>query len=128
MRVANKNKQALYYALFVQIKDVYDVNGRKTGQHETEYGDPVKVFMNISAARGTSEVEQFGINVEYSKTLVTDDMSCPIVEGSILWIGKEPVVDEVKQPHNYVVTQVAKSINGVCYAIKEVDVSANNIV
>lgn len=127
MRTANKNKQELYYALFLEKRAVLDADGRKTGQHEVVYDEPVQAFMNISASRGTSDVEQFGIATDYSKTLVTDDLECPIVEGSILWIGVAPDMQNTI-PHNYVVTKVAKSINCISYAIKEVDVSASSDV
>jgi len=82
------------------------------------YGNPVEMAINVSAARGTSDVEQFGINAIYSKTMVTNDMSCPIAESTRLWVGIPTT-----EPHNYVVTSVAKSINSITYAIKEVVVS-----
>lgn len=118
MRCLARNKQTLYYALYENSTELTDEYGNATGQLDNHYGSPIKVSMNISPARGTADVEQFGANLNYSKTLVTDDINCPIDEHSILWIGKETT-----EPHNYVVTQVARSLNSVTYAIKEVNVT-----
>ena len=58
------------------------------------------------------------MNISYTKTVIVDDMSCPIDEHSILWIGVTP-----DSPHNYEVVQVAKSLNHISYAVQEVDYS-----
>ena len=78
----------------------------------------------LSPARGTADVEQFGINENYTNTMVTNDMSCPIEETTRLWIGV-PAYDlnENVLPHNYVVIKKAPSINSITYAIKEVSVT-----
>lgn len=119
MKCLGRNKQTLYYALYKGQQITYDEYGNETGQPLREYYDPVEIRMNISAARGTADVEQFGINTVYSKTLVTDDMSCPIDENSILWLGTSTT-----NPYNYVVKQVAKSLNSITIAIEEVKVNA----
>lgn len=118
MRCNSRNKQTLYYALFVGKTENVDEYGNVIGEFTIEYTEPIKAKMNISSARGTADVEQFGINSNYTRTLVTEDMNCPIDKDSILWIDKNPE----EEPHNYVVTQVAKSLNSITYAIKEVSV------
>lgn len=120
MRCMGRNKQTLYYALSLGKDEIVDEYGNATGQYRIQYTEPIKVRMNISAARGTADIEQFGINSNYTRTLVTTDMQCPIDKDSIIWIGKEP---DGETPHNYVVTQVAKSLNSITYAIKEVSVN-----
>lgn len=114
-----QNQQKLFYALYQGKTQVLDGDGNKTGQWNISYSNPVQVYMNISPAKGTSDIEQFGINNPYTKTLMTDDINCPISTDSILWIGNDPDTD----PHNYVVVTVAKSINSITYAVKEVDVT-----
>lgn len=114
-----QNKQKLYYALYQGKTQVVDANGRKTGQWEPSYSDPVEVYMNVSAARGTADVEQFGINNPYTRSLMTDNMACPIDTDSIIWFDADPQTE----PYNYCVVTVAKSLNSIAYAIKEVDVT-----
>lgn len=123
MRTVQRNGQKIYYSLYLGKTPIYDEYGNQTGEYTLSYDTPVAFDINVSAAHGTSDVEQFGIDLIYSKTMVTHDMTCPINEASRLWIGKEAVVDNVEQPHNYVVLAVAKSINSITYAIKEVSVT-----
>lgn len=119
MRGLKRNKQNIYYALYEGKRELTDEYGNKTGESEVLYSAPVLVKMSISAAKGNSELDLFGININYTKTIITDDTNCPIKEDSILWIGNSPQ----KEPHNYVVVQTAKSLNNIAYAVKEVDVS-----
>lgn len=120
MRCLNRNKQTLYYALYQGETEEQDSDGNYTGERTITYGDPVKFKANISAARGESALNPFGIETNYSKTIVTDDLNCPIKEDTILWIGKDPTED----PYNYMVVKKAESLNSIMYAIREVQVSA----
>lgn len=119
MRGLKRNKQNIYYALYEGKREITDEYGNKTGESEVLYSTPVLVKMSISASKGNSELDLFGININYTKTIITDDINCPIKEDSIIWIGTSPQ----NEPHNYVVVQVAKSLNNIAYAVREVDVS-----
>ena len=123
MRTAQRNSQKIYYSLYLGKTPIIGEYGNQTGEYDLIYGDIKPFDINVSAARGTSEVEQFGINLNYSRTMVTHDMTCPINVESRLWIEKEAMIDNVETPHNYVVLAVAKSINSITYAIKEVSVT-----
>ena len=127
MKALARNKQTLYYALKTGLTNVNDSNGLYTGEQTPTYGTPVKVEMNISPATGRTVLEWMGIATNYNKALVTDDMSCPITEDTILWIGVEPTVTvngvSKSNPHNYLVSRVAKSLNSIVYGVIEVNVS-----
>lgn len=118
MQSLEQNKQTLYYATFSGYADAVDASGKKTGGKVKTYSEPVEFRANVSAARGTAEVEQFGVNDNYDRTVTTSDLTLPISETSILWIG-----EAVTNPHNYTVVRVARSLNSVTYAIKKVAVS-----
>ena len=118
MRSLDRNKQKIYYSLYLSKTPILDEYGNQTGEYEISYDTPVALDINVSAARGTSDVEQFGINLNYTKSMVTNDLNCPIDETTRLWVGIEPT-----EPHNYAVVSVAKSINSITYAIKEVSVT-----
>ena len=118
MKTLNRNKQTIYYALFQEDAAHYDGNGFYSGEFASGYSEAVKARMNVSPARGEATLDQFGINEQYDKALVTDDLNCPITETTILWIGVPPT-----EPHNYVVVRVAKSLNSITYAVRKVDVS-----
>lgn len=118
MRTLNRNKQTIFYALYEGNEESYDEYGNVTGEPVIKYSDPIEFKANVSPARGQSDVEQFGINANYTKTIVTDKMDCPIDEHSILWINIP-----TSEPFNYVVTSVARSINSITFAVKEVETS-----
>lgn len=125
MRCLSRNRTDVYYSQYIGETEIKDENGLLTGQFKPKYSLPKKIRMNVSASRGTADVDIFGINSVYSKTLVSDVVDCQINEDSILWIGKKPDSngDNGKVKHNYVVVSVARSLNSVTYAVKEVSVS-----
>ena len=116
MKTLKRNQIPVKYALFIERKEILDSNGYRTGQYENIYSDPVDIRANVSSAKGQADSELFGINLNYTRTLVTDDMNCPIDEHSVLWIDSEK--------YNYVVVRVAKGLDSIAYALKEVDVNA----
>lgn len=79
---------------------------------------------NVSAATGSAQVEQFGNFISYDKVIVTDNLSCPIDENTVLFVDKEPEYDADGNPlYDYIVRRVAKSLNSISYAISKVTVS-----
>lgn len=120
MQSLDANKQLFWYAEFLYESDAVDANGKKTGGKTKVYATPKAFLANVSAARGTADAEQFGINDDYERTIVTDDLDLPISEDTALWIGSDP---RVNPKHNYKLVRVARSINSTTYAIKKVSVS-----
>jgi len=118
MRELERNKQRIYYALYTGMEDAVDSDGYKTGEKTKSYSDPVSLRINVSPARGNANREMIGIDCQYSRTLTTADLDCPIQEDSILWIGVPTT-----EPHNYVVVRKANSLNDIVYAIREVTLS-----
>lgn len=118
MRELERNKQTIYYALLTGSTEATDASGYRTGGRNKTYSEPVSIRINVSPARGNANREMIGIDCQYSKTLTTADLDCPIQEDSILWIGVPTT-----EPHNYVVVRKAKSLNDIVYAIREVKLS-----
>lgn len=123
MRVLERNKVRFWYALFKEKTPAKDASGRKTGETEVIYHNPVMIKANVSAARGEATVEQFGSNLDYDRVIVIDDVNVPVDEYSILWIDVQPVFDaegKTDTPNDYVVKKVARSLNSVAIAVKKV--------
>lgn len=118
MRLLNRNLSTVYYATFTVKTDIPDSDGLKTGEKRNSYSDPVEAQMSVSAAKGEAAYGPFGADLDYTKIVITDDMTCPIDEHSVMWIGAS-----AQEPHNYEIVRVAKSLNHITYAVKEVDVS-----
>lgn len=124
MRLLTRNLVTLYYCLYSGKVPVLDDEGYETGEQDVGYGEPVEMRANVSAATGQSQVEQFGNLENYDKVVVTDDMTCPINENTVLFIDKEPAFDSQGKPlYDYTVKRVAKSLNSISIAVSKVKVS-----
>lgn len=125
MRCLTKNKQRFYYALFTSKTEVTDDYGHFTGEYALNYGKPRSAKANISAAKGETTIRQFGEDIPYDKVIVLDDPHTLIDEYAILWVDKMPVLKPdgtTETPHDYVVKQVARSLNSASIAVAKVDV------
>ena len=120
MRGLRRNKTTLYYALYQGKQKVYDHNGLFTGDYEETYSEPVKARMNVAPAQGDADWNPFGISTPYHKAVMTFDLNCPISETSKVWIDKS-----IDEPANYVVVALAKSLNVIVYALREVKATAH---
>lgn len=124
MRCMARNKTAFYYALYTGQTEIVDEYGNATGQYSVTYGNPVKMFGNVSAAQGEMQTRQFGDSETYDKVIVLDNPDTPIDEYSILWVDTPPAMDggSTVTPHDYIVKKVARSLNSVSIAISKVSV------
>ncbi len=124
MRCLERNKTLFYYANFVEQQDMTDGDGYETGESRTIYTPPAVYRANVSPATGNSSVEQFGNSLQYDKVIVTDDLSCPIDEHTVLCIDVPPVVDDDGNLiFDYIVKKVARSLNSVSIAVSKVEVT-----
>lgn len=129
MRGMKRNKQTFWYALYERSEPILDEHGNEIGE-QSIYGNPVEEHGNVSASRGSTENDLFGINAVYTKTINPMQSECPIDENSILWIDSYPTIESdgsTKTAHDYVVSQVARSLNHKAYAIRRVDVSIGGV-
>lgn len=123
MRTLERNKQIFYYALWRGKEEIIDDMGRHTGEKRTLYSEWMPIKSNISPAKGESEAELFGNDVQYDRVFVVDDINCPIDENTVLAIDIAPnerETTDVKPIYDYVVTRKAKSLNFVSYAVAKV--------
>ena len=126
MKTLARNKQPIWYSLCTGKAEIIDANGFRTGQYQPTYAEPVKTMMNIRWDDGAVRLEGFGLNDSAKRRLVTDDMSCPIGVGTIIWIGIEPTNGVA---HNYVVSgSPQKSLTQIVYIVEEVNVSKHPVV
>lgn len=124
MKLMERNKVHFWYCLFDRKEPILDEDGNDTGDQKVFYAEAVPIRANVSSATGTAQIEQFGNLDHYDKVIVTEDMSCPIDETTVLFVDKEPEYDAEGQPlYDYIVRRVARSLNVVAYAIRKVSVS-----
>jgi hypothetical protein len=124
MKLLKRNLSTIHYCLYERSEPILDDDGNETGEDKITYSEPVEFECSVSAATGYSATEMFGNLENYDKTLITDDMQCPIDEHSVLFVDKEPEFDTDGRPlYDYIVRRVAKSINNISFAIRKVDVT-----
>lgn len=124
MKVMERNKRTFWYCLYDRKEPIIDEDGNETGEEQIVYKPAKSLRANISAASGSSQVEQFGNLAGYDKVIVLDDTSCPIDENTVLFIDKDPEYDDDGKPlYDYMVKRVAKSLNSVSIAVTKVSVS-----
>jgi hypothetical protein len=121
VRELERNKRTIYYALFDKNEPILDEDGNDTGEARPTYFAPVELKINVSPALGESATRQFGEVLDYDRTLVTCDMDLPINEESVFWIDET----DTTKPFDYVVKQVAKSLNSTLIAVKKVKVTVS---
>ena len=125
MKALARNKVLIHYANYRDKTPIRDEYGNLTGEYEVSHENPVAVKANVSAARGESTTRQFGDDVNYDRVILIDDPKFPIKESSILWIDTPPEIQKdgsTKDPHDYIVKQVAVSLNSVSIAVSKVSV------
>jgi hypothetical protein len=125
MRALHRNKIRIFYANYNSKKPLKDEYGNLTGEYEISYTNPIAVCANVSAARGEATTRQFGDDEGYDRVIVLDDPKFPIAPTSILWIDTLPEIAEdgsTDTPHDYIVKQVATSLNSVSIAVSKVNV------
>lgn len=122
MRCLDRNKREFYYCLYIGETRAIDEDGNYTGEPISEYKDPVMVKGNVSAARGTAEIEQFGTNLSYDKTITLEGTDYPIDERTVLFVDSVPGEGGAlgNPPYDYKVAEIAKSLNQTVIAISKV--------
>ena len=125
MKCLRRNRVRIFYANYIDREAVKDEYGNLTGEYKLLYGNPQEAEGNVSAARGEVTTRQFGDDESYDRVIVMDDPKVPIEKSSILWIETMPVImsdGTTTTPHDYIVKQVAPSLNSVSIAVSKVNV------
>ena len=125
MRTLARNKIRIYYANYSGKKPIKDEYGNLTGEYDIVYDNPVEIKANVSAARGESTTRQFGEDEGYDRVIVMDDPKAPINVSSVFWIDTLPEIKpdgSTETPYDYIVKQVAPSLNSVSIAVSKVNV------
>lgn len=123
MKLMKRNLTPIHYCLYSERIPLLDDDGYETGEYKVGYGEAVQLLCSVSPATGYAQAEMFGNLESYDKVLITDDMTCPIDENTVLFIDKEPEFENGKPKYDYTVRRVAKSLNAISYAVSKVKVS-----
>lgn len=125
MKTLERNKIKLFYANIKSKTALTDEYNNLTGEYDIAYDNPVEIKANVSAARGEATTRQFGDDESYDRVIVLDDPKFPITVSSVLWIDTLPEINadgSTDTPYDYIVRQVATSLNSVSFAVSKVTV------
>lgn len=139
MRTLNKNKQKMYYSLYLGSEPEYelDKDGNKiveyvdedgnvyykeTGNEVDVYSEPVLFYGNIAMSGGELEAKEFGLNIgDYEAVLLMAKNVLPIDETSLIWHNTEPTESDVKREQaDYTIIKLSPSLNQDKYVLKAV--------
>lgn len=124
MRLNQRNKRTIYYALYTGQDELRDSDGNLTGENPPQYGEIVTARMNVSGGKGRAEIELFGIDTPFTKVAVTDDLKTPFDTDTVFWFENDPLTEE----HNFRCTGVARTNNQVVLALAEIDKSSAGVI
>lgn len=116
MKCLKRNMTAFYYALYSGKTKRLDSDGNDTGEKTVSYGTPVAFRAYITPEIGAGTLSFPGEEKRYEREIITADMSIPLTETSVLWIGVP-----TSGPYNYRVVSVSRSLNHVRIGIRSVD-------
>lgn len=118
-------KQSIWYCTYNGRTRQTDSDGNLIGEKKPSYNQAVEMRIHVGWARGTADTDIFGIALDYDKPMVTDNLSCPIDENTVLFVEKQPEYDQTTglPKYDYIVKRVAKSKNYITYAIKKVSIN-----
>lgn len=138
MRSLKKNMQRLFYSLYSKEITVYKRDENRDivyveddGERipvvigtQAGYSEPVEFYANISAGKGNAQEAVFGSDVDYTRTICTTDMSCPIDELTRIWIDNEVKYNadgtaNADSADYKVAAHPARGINNIVIAIKK---------
>lgn len=114
-----RNTFPVHFKLYLGKTEIIDEYGNMTGSFAEQYGELQTMQMAVSSNKGTAETQMFGTVEDYDRTMTTADMTCPINEGSVLWLDGQ----DTSGPYNYIVQKRAPWKNSIAFAIKQVKVS-----
>ena len=130
MRLLDRNKQSVYWRNLtgkapITTTDEYG-NTLETGEYEKTYSEVKVARLYVKSAIGENDAEPFGDFTSKRRTIYVDYGVADIDEYSLLWVGIDPQVDEQgvpTVPHNFTVDGIAKGLNHIRIAIRQVEVN-----
>lgn len=133
MRMMNRNKQNLYYALQDREVPIYEtdedgdiryieIDGQQipveTGQTELGYSEPIKMLANIAFETNETTAQEFGVDVsDYDAIVVFGKNEYPLTETSRIWFESVPRYKDASETiidgdsADYQVVSVRSSLN-----------------
>nr|DAI55739.1 MAG TPA: hypothetical protein [Caudoviricetes sp.] len=115
MRNLQRNQRPLWYAPYLGKTEIV-VNGTKTGQYASDYGEPELIYASLATNKGAADAEQFGAALQYD-TVMTSVTPYTLNEYSKIWIDCSPADSDA----NYICIRAAKGLDQHVWALQRVE-------
>lgn len=123
MRNLLKNTKTILALNYKGKEEIVDTDGNYTGEFIVKYYPAKAVKVSISGARGSSQSEIFGTDIEYDKTLclsMDDFKRYGFDENTVFFIENKLEYKDGMPLYDYRVSRIADVINEVVIAVKKV--------
>ena len=123
MRNLLKNTKSIYALNYKGKEEIVDTDGNYTGEFKIKYGFARHIRVSVSGARGSSQSEIFGSDIEYDKTLclsMCDFKRYEFDENTVFFIDKKVEYNNGTPLYDYRVMRIAEVLNDVVIAVKKV--------
>lgn len=123
MRNLIKNTKSILALNYKGEEKLIDDDGNYTGEVEIKYFPARAIRVSVSGARGSSQSEIFGTDIQYDKTLclsMADFKRYGFDENTVFFIDKKLEYNEGMPLYNYRVERIAEVLNEVVIAVRKV--------
>lgn len=114
-----RNTFTVWFQVYTGQVEIEDEYGNKTGSFTSTYGPLQSVQLMVSPNKGDATLEVFGALLDYDRTMITADTTCPINEQTILWLDGA----STDGPYTHYVKKRAPWKHSLAFAVKQVEVS-----
>lgn len=131
MRCLEIEKETVWYCSCKGKVERLTESGGHTGEYIKQFSKPIAFRCNILPVRskggsvrlgGKVDEIDIGLDLEYSRILICDDITLPIKEEDVLFLEKKPKFDENNYPlHDYKVVAIVRSLNVLEIAANKVE-------
>ena len=118
MMCLQRNMVPFMFAPLLEVYEKKDDYGNYTGEHVRRFGTPIMCKGNITGARGFADVNGWGMDINYDKTICMSYVPEGLDETSYLWID-----DLTADEPDYHVIRIDKGLQFVLIACAKTDVS-----
>ena len=109
MRCLKRNKQTVYYKNLINAEQSADAQGIYNGGINISYGEYQEIQLNVGRPLFEVIIKGYGIDYNYDRVLVTNDINLAVNEATIFKI----------EDTEYRVVSISKTINTLQIRLKQ---------
>ena len=124
MRQLSINKSIIKALNYRGVQDIVDDDGKTGGEKRVLYSPVITFKAHVSGAKGSSQVEAFGLDTSYNKTISMSKAlfdKLKLNENTVFFIDTKVKFKDGEPLYDYRVYRIAETVNEVMIAIKKVN-------